>query len=458
MEKDVRTRLQEMVASGQVRLQPLTFPQRELWETSSVPPADPANNICSFLDIRGPLSLEMCREALRLVIERQEVMRTSFLPGKDRPVQMIRAQAEPVLTYRDLGSAGADDAQLIEAMSESFSRPFDLVRGPLYRVEMLRRGPDRHAIGLAVHHAIADGWTVTSFVEDFCTACIIVWRKSGKDMSRVQGIRDSLPPLAMTYSAWGAAERARWQPEEIERHAVYWGNRLSGARLLLTAPAEVAAEALAKWATFLSAEVTDPVRALAKRSGTTLFSTLATAFRFALLRWKGADDVVLGTPVAGRAKAASKETMGYFSGIVPLRARLDASCSFEQNLQEVHRQAVDDFAHVMPFAELAAAVEGGGPRGRHAIYDVRFAMQNHPWPSIEIPGISTKLRTLASGTSRFDIACELTEDGRSLELIWLHRPSVVTASEIRDLDRIFRAELTGACQVPETLSSSTVTL
>jgi NRPS condensation-like uncharacterized protein len=198
MEKDVRTRLQEMVASGQVRLQPLTFPQRELWETSSVPPADPANNICSFLDIRGPLSLEMCREALRLVIERQEVMRTSFLPGKDRPVQMIRAQAEPVLTYRDLGSAGADDAQLIEAMSESFIRPFDLVRGPLYRVEMLRRGPDRHAIGLAVHHAIADGWTVTSFVEDFCTACIIVWRKSGKDMSRLQGIRDSLPPLAMT--------------------------------------------------------------------------------------------------------------------------------------------------------------------------------------------------------------------------------------------------------------------
>lgn len=455
MENDVRTRLQEMVASGQVRLQPLTFPQRELWETSAVPPADPVNNICSFLDIRGPLSLEMCRDALRLVIERQEVMRTSFLPGKDRPVQMIRARAEPVLTYRDLGPDGADDAQLIEAMSESFRRPFDLVRGPLYRLEMIRRGPDRHAIGLAVHHSIADGWTVTSFVEDFCTACIIAWRKSGKDMSRLQGVRDSLPPLATSYSTWGAAERSRWQPDEIARHAVYWQERLAGARLLFAVPADVAVGPLEKWTTSLSAEVTEPVRALAKRAGTTLFSTLATAFRLALFRWKGADDVVLGTPVAGRAKAAQKETMGYFSGVVPLRARIDPSWPFGRMLQEVHRLAVDDFGHAMPFAELAAALESGAPRARHAIFDVRFAVQNHPWPSIEIPGISTKLRTLASGTSRFDIACELTEDGGTLELIWLHRPQVVTAAEVRELDRIFREVLTEVCREYGAPSSST---
>ncbi|MFZ4482657.1 MAG: condensation domain-containing protein [Chthoniobacterales bacterium] len=444
METDVRTRLQEMVASGQVRLQPLTFPQRELWETSFVPPTDPSHTIGSFLDIRGPLSFAMCRDALRLVIERQEVMRTSFLPGKDRPVQMIRAHAEPVLTYRELASGEADDANILEVLHESFRRPFDLVRGPLYRLEMLRRGPDHHALGLGIHHAIADGWTVTSFVEDFCTACVIVWRKAGKDMSRLRGIRDSLPPLALTYSAWGAAERVRWQPARLEPHAAYWQDRLSGTKLLFDAPAETALAPMEKWTTSLPAELAEPLRALAKRSETTLFSVLATAFRLALFRWKGADDVVLGTPVAGRAKAASKEVMGYFSGIVPLRARLDPALSFEQMLEEVHRQAVDDFAHAMPFVELAAAVERGAPRRRHAIFDVRFAVQNHPWPSIKIPGISTKLRTLTSGTSRFDIACELTEDGRMLELIWLHRPTVMTALEVRDLDRIFREVLVEA--------------
>ena len=100
-------------------------------------------------------------------------------------------------------------AHVLRALGPTFTHPFDLLAGPLYRLTMLRRGPDHFALGLAIHHALADGWTVTSFVEDFCTACVVVWRQSGQDMTRLQGVRDALPPLAMTYGQWGAAERAR---------------------------------------------------------------------------------------------------------------------------------------------------------------------------------------------------------------------------------------------------------
>lgn len=440
MEEGTRSKLQDMVASGQVRLLPLTFPQRELWETSPVPPGDATNNIRSFIDITGPVTHAMCSEAVQLVAMRQEAMRTTFLPGKERPVQLLRRRAEARVQYREMSDPRATDAGIIETMDEGFRQPFDLARGPLYRLQMVRRGPDHHALGLTIHHAIADGWTVTSFVEDLYAACIAIWRNSGKDMSRVSGMRDSLPPLTTTYSEWGAAERARWPAQEVASHASYWKERLAGASMLFDA-GSAPLGSLEKWVTSLPSELAEPVRAAAKRAGVTLFSALLAAFRLALFRWKGARDVVVGTPVAGRQKTALKETMGSFSATVPLRAKINPDSAFGDLARATHESSVEDFSKAMPFAELVAAVERGLPRRRHAIFDVRFAVQNHPFPGIEIPGMSTRLQNLSSGTSRFDIACELTEDGKKLELIWLHRPPVVTKSDIGELDRLFRAVL-----------------
>jgi hypothetical protein len=448
MEKDGKSRLQELVASGQVRLVPMTFPQRELWETSPVPPEDPSNHIRSFIDLRGPLTFDLCLEAMRLVVARQEVMRTSFLPGRDRPVQMIRAQAAPVIACRELDDPTASEDEIIASMEDGFLEPFDFRRGPLYRLQMVKRGPDHHALGLTIHHAIADGWSVTSFVEDLYIACISIWRSSGRDMSRLQGLRDSLPPLEMSYSAWGAAERARWQPPALAEGAAYWRTRLAGSRPLFDAPPGPV-EPLAKRVTHLPAEIAEPVRALARRTEVTLFSVLLAAFRLALLRWRGADDVVLGTPTAGRSRTALKETMGYFSGVVPLRGRVDPSLPFIETARAVHEESVEDLARAMPFAELAAAVGSGVPPRRHPVFDVRFAVQNHPFPGIEIPGMSSSLRNLSSGTSRFDLACELTEDGKRIELIWMNRPSIVSEENLNDLDRTFRGVLDQVVRNPD---------
>ncbi len=447
MADDARTRLKEWLASGQARLVPLTFPQRELWETAPVPPADPGNTIRSLLDIRGPLTRALCEDAMQLVIARQEVLRTSILPGKERPVQLVRTTAEPALTYREADLPEGREDALLAATAEHFDRPFDLVKGPLYRLDMIRRGPDHFALALAIHHSIADGWTVTSFVEDFCTACIIVWRNSGKDMSRLRGLRDALPDLPVTYANWGAAERATWTPEAIASNAAHWRQRLAGAGPVF-ASAGPGLGPVEKWVTHLPADMAEPVRTLARREGTTLFGALLAAFRVALFLWNGTRDAVVGTPVAGRAKTNLRETMGYFSGIVPLRGTIDPDRPFRETLQQVHRETVDDLARAMPFAELAAAVEQDAPRRRHAIYDVRFAVQNHPFPRIEIAGISTKLRTISSGTTRFDLACELTEDGKKMELIWIFRPDAVTREQVASLDRIYRAVLSAAACDP----------
>src|ERR1700740_1004784 len=198
--EEKRTALKELLASGKVVLQPLTLPQRELWETSPVPVTDVANHICCLINVRGVLTPEACEDALRRVGERQDVLRLSFLPGKAGPVQMIRRTAESNLQYRPLPDGLIRNEAVEEAAHEVFSKPLDLVRGPLYRAEVLRLSADVHVIVLAIHHAIADGWTLGVFVEDLCASYIM----------RIIRPQERLPDVPQTYTAWGAAERAFW--------------------------------------------------------------------------------------------------------------------------------------------------------------------------------------------------------------------------------------------------------
>ncbi len=181
------------------------------------------------------------------------------------------------------------------------------------------------------------------------------------------------------------------------------------------------------------AKLANAARELARRSGGTLFSTLLAAFQIALSRWTGADDILVGTPVANRTKQALKETMGSFAGIVPLRGRVDHGRSFPASVRAVHQTTVECFANAMPFAELARALGDPGAPGHNPIFEVRFALQNHPIPDVVMPGISAKLRMRSTGTARFHIACEITEEEEQLEVVWLFRPGLFPQAEVEKL-------------------------
>src|SRR5260221_12797034 len=156
--EDKRAALKEWLASGKVVLQPLTFPQRELWEASPVPVADVANHICCLIHVRGVLTAEACEAAVQRVVERQDVLRLSFLPGKERPVQMIRRTAEANLQYRALPNGLADEEAVEGEARGIFTNPFDRLRGPLYRAEGVGLGSGGLGSVQAIHHPIAAGW------------------------------------------------------------------------------------------------------------------------------------------------------------------------------------------------------------------------------------------------------------------------------------------------------------
>jgi hypothetical protein len=436
-----RAVLKQWLDSGKARLQPLTFSQRELWDASPVTVADIANHICCLIHLRGVVTPEACEAALQGVVERQEVLRLSFLPGKDRPIQMVRQSSQANFRFRELSSTQRRDEPVEELAQEIFSEPFDLIQGPLYRANMLRRRADDHVLVFAIHHAIADGWTLGVFVQDLCLAYV----------QGLLGIREGLQPLPLTYSAWGADERAFWQPTELDRRAAFWKSNLAGRRRLwdsLEGP-ETASGAPSRWVSYLPADLADAAQELARVAGVTLFSSLLAAFQVALFQWTGEEDILVGTPVANRTRQAVRETMGYCAGIVPIRGQVDQERTFSASLRAVHQATLDSFANAMPFAELAAALGDLPAPGHNPVFEVRFALQNHPVPDVALHGLSARLRMRSTGTARFHLGCEITVVDEGLEVVWLFRPKLFSLAEIKSLAYMFQTMLARICGSPE---------
>jgi hypothetical protein len=437
MSSDPRSRLKQWIEIGEARLYPLTFPQRELWEASPLSVADAANHICCFIEVRGLLTERDCRAAIQRVVDRQEVLRLSVLPGKERPLQMIRKNYEANCSFRDLASPDRRPERIEELAAEIFREPFDLVQGPLYRVVDLRRAADDHVLVLAIHHAIADGWSLGTFMQDLFAAYL----------QELVGGQDALPPVPLSYAMWGAAERAFWQPALLEQRSEFWKTNLAASRRIWSTP--ITPGAPRRCLSNISADKASEIRELVRRSGATLFSTLLGAFQIAFSKWTGTDDVLVGAPVANRSKQAVRETMGYYASIVPLRSQVHRTGLASDHLRSVHKTTLDSFGNAMPFVEMARALGELSEPGRNPLFEVRFALQNHPMPEIAAPNLSARLSMRSTGTPRFQLACEITENRAGLEVAWLFRENLFSQRDIEDLDGIFQRVLAGICHSPE---------
>ena len=435
MPADQRTRLKQWLDSGEAQLHPLTLPQRELWEVSPVPVEDSANHICCVIKVQGLLTERECRAALQLVVDREDVLRLSILPGRERPLQMIRKSCGINFSGREVGEVGPEEME--ELASEIFRTPFDLVQGPLYRVVDLRRSANDHLLVFAIHHSVADGWSLGLFVEELFAAYL----------QGITGSSEALPPVPQTYAAWGAAERAFWTPEMLEERIKFWRTKLTGSRRMWNSP--ITPGPPKRWLSTISASLTNETRELARRTGITFFSALFGTFQIAFSEWSEFDDLVVGTPVANRNKQTARETMGYYASIVPLRGQIDRARVASEHLQTAHQLTVDSFSNAVPFVELVRALGEQPKTGYNPLFEVRFALQNHPMPEVKMPNLSARLSMRSTGTARFHLACEITENREGLEVAWLFREDLFSPRDIENLDGIFQRVLAGICRSPK---------
>ncbi len=371
---------------------PLSLAQQRLWFLEQLEPGTPRFSLLTAVRLRGVIDPTRLRRAVSEVVRRHEALRTRFEMRDGEPVQIVDPAREIPLPLVDLsGLAPESQERLLHRLgADEASRPFDLRTGPLLRLVLLRFGEQHHALLLTMHQIGMDRWSRGILV---------------REVGALYG--SSLPELPVQY-----ADFAVWQREHPveERFLSWWKEKL----LPLPPPVELPTDrprpaiqsprGRMQFHAIPQAEL-DALQTLARREGATLFMVLLAGLAALLHRITGAEDLIVGAPVANRHRPELDGVIGFFLNLLPLRLRPRPDRSFRDLLSEARETAVGAFAHQeVPFERIVDELDLDRDLSRHPLFQVTLALQNAPIPPLAIPGLTATLVEVDWGTTAFDLA------------------------------------------------------
>ncbi|HET7461733.1 MAG TPA: amino acid adenylation domain-containing protein, partial [Longimicrobium sp.] len=355
---------------------PLSFAQQRLWFIEQLGDQGSTYHIRSSLRLRGELDRGALLRALDGVVARHEALRTVFVETDGVPEQRIAPAGAGAfrLVEHDLGGRGDAEAELERLMGEEARARFDLERGPLVRGRLVRLAADHHVLLLTMHHIVSDGWSMGVFFDEL--SALYAAHREG----RPAGLA-GLPVQYADYAAW----QRRWvEGRVLQEQAEYWAHALAGAPELLELPADHPRpnrvdHAGAYLPLELDEELTSGLKALSRRHGTTLFMTLLAGWAAVLGRLSGHDDVVVGTPTAGRGRKEIEGLIGFFVSTLALRVELGDAPTVAELLARVKQRVLDAQKHQdIPFEQVVERLDPTRSLSHHPLFQVLFAWQNTP--------------------------------------------------------------------------------
>ncbi|HKH46873.1 MAG TPA: amino acid adenylation domain-containing protein [Thermoanaerobaculia bacterium] len=385
---------------------PLSFAQQRLWFLDRLEPGSAAYNIPLAVRLTGELSAAALERVFAEVLRRHEALRTTFDLRAGRPVQVIADEIRRELPFVDLSEAPAEAREEWAgrlALEEAW-HPFDLQRGPLLRLGLLRLGAREHLLLVTVHHIVSDGWSTGVLLREI----------EALYTAFVRGEPSPLPELPLQYADFAAWQRSWLQGEVLEEQLAYWRWQLAGAPALLELPTDrprPAVQTAHGGATDLALPpaLSAAVRDLCRREGATPFMLLLAAWAVLLGRHAGQDDVLVGTPIAGRNQREIEELIGLFVNTLVIRVRLAAS-SFTGLLAAVRATALEAYAHQdLPFEQVVEELAPERDLSYSPLFQVLFALQNAPGGSLRLPGLSLAPVDLAGTVTKFDLSLAFQE-------------------------------------------------
>jgi proline-specific peptidase len=388
---------------------PLSFAQERMWFLDQLQPGNPAYNIPMVVSLRSP-DVAALERALAEIVARHEALRTTFSVVGGHPVQVIAPSLRVPIEVIDLrrlppSKRAAEAARLAR---EEGLRPFDLATGPLFRARLVRISPTNSQLLLTLHHIVCDGWS-SGIVIDELQALHDAFR---------QGRESPLEELPIQYADFAEWQRDWLQGETLDRQLGYWKSRLEGAPPLLELPTDKPREGLESFrGVTRSFRVPEPVAAeldrLSQREGVTLFMTLVAAFQTLLMRYSGQEDVVVGTPIAGRTRAEIEPLIGFFVNTLVLRTDLSGDPTFLELLARVKEVTLGAYAHQdLPFERLVEELQPVRRTSHNPLFQVMFTLQT--LPTLDGPTAASDDDEIVEGIAKFDLTVGFARDDRGL--------------------------------------------
>ena len=435
---------------------PVSFSQLREWILDQLEPGNPAYNIPGGLRVEGPLDLAAFTGAVNEIVRRHEALRTTFAPpgtsGDGEPVQVIARAlrlAVPVVDLQVLPAA-ARTAEAGRLTSFLQRLPFDLARGPLLRVGVLRLEAEDHRALFTLHHSVADGWSVSLFLREIFLLYQAFAQRQPLPLP-------ALPELPVQYADYAVWQRGRLQGEVLAEHRDWWHQQLAGAPPLLALPADHPRPPVQTFRgghvpVVLAPDAVRSLRALGRGEGASLFMVLLAGWQALLARYSGQDDVSVGTYTGSRERSELEGLIGFFINTLVLRSDLGDGPGFRDLLKRVRETTLGAFAHQdLPFEKLLELLQVRRDLSHAPLFQALLVLQNFPTETVHLAESAVRLTPLSDPGDHtdFDVSLWLSEKGEEVAGKLEHNRDLFEPATAERMVRHLLALLDGAAREPD---------
>ncbi|CAL2107141.1 hypothetical protein T190115A13A_320001 [Tenacibaculum sp. 190524A02b] len=387
---------------------PLSFSQERLWFLDKLQSSSQEYHIPVVLKLEGNLNISIVEEALRIIINRHEILRTVIYEKEGIGYQKVIESNKWFLHQEAI----AKEAKIEKEISDFINLPFDLSKDYMLRSCLYNLDNNQYILACVFHHIASDGWSSGILMSEFDELYASI-------NSQQEVI---LPELSLQYKDYAIWQRKYIEGRALESQLTYWENKLSGVDYLklpldYTRPTIQSTEG-SGISVAINKELTGAINTLCKQEGVTMFMFLLSAFKVLLSRYSGQEDICVGTPIANRTQAELEGVIGFFVNTLALRSNLSGNPSFKEVLKEVKTTTLEGYDHqLVPFEKVVDKMVTTRDMSMSPLFQVMFVLQNTPSNSkLAIENVTISEYELEGITSQFDLTLNISENDQGLLL------------------------------------------
>ncbi len=384
----------------------LSFAQQQLWLQTQLVSNLPVYNEPTTIYLKEPIEVDVLQHSLNELIKRHEMLRTTFRLIEGQPIQIISEHIVVPLNFTDLRTLpkAEREEKYLQLATADAKEIFDLTQAPLLRVSLFSLDNRDFRLCLTIHHIIFDGISLVNIILPELNELYYALLN--------EQTLPNLPKSKIEYADYAAWQREKLQGKLLDKHLNYWRQKLAGLPVLQL-PTDrprlpVHSYKGMRCPLFLSKKLTDALKALSQRTGTTLFMSLLATFKVLLYRYTGQEDIPIGTVTSGRSRPELEKVVGFFPNTLVLRTALSGELDFEALLNRVRQTALDAYAHEdAPFERIVQALHSTRHLSTNPLFQVAFTLnptsevQTFPWDYNQFE--------IHTQTAKFDLAVEFDE-------------------------------------------------
>ena len=425
----------------------LSHAQERLWFLWNMDPAGTAYTVASTIRLKGRLDHAALSRAVREIVQRHEVLRTTFAATDGRGMQIIHEVMSVGIRHKDLRSYPARDRaeHAAELRRSELARPFDLVNGPLFRAALLQFADDEHELLLLAHHIVVDGWSLDVMLEEL----------AGLYRSGI-GQNAGAPPIPMIqYADFGAWQRDWLAGGEGDRQFAYWRAKLGDAHPVLALPYDRPRAATQSHAgdtisLAIDGALAARLRQIAAKHRASVFMLLLGAYQALLYRYTGQSDLRVGVPVAGRRHAQLERLIGCFVNTLVLRAEIADEATFPNLLQQVREAVIEALSHQdLPFEMLVDGLRPERSGGHNPLFQAKFNYMTAPRGFDGVEGLTAEIDIMDLAGSHFDLALDIVDGAGGMKATFNYATDLFDSTTIARLAAQFGSMLRQIAQDAE---------